>query len=339
LLCVSISICVTPARAEAGIFESVTGFFANITQSTTTEEVNSSNLQTAPLLKANSIQADKESLNAGEAGTVSVTSGPLRMSTEDEVYIPSADTISVYVVKKGDTLNSIAKLFNVSVNTIVWSNNLSARKAEVGQTLTILPVSGINHIVVKGDTLKKVAEKYNADAEDIGLFNGITIETNLTIGDTLIVPDGEVAEVVKAKEEKKTKEVKTNKVSKSIKTIVKNLSRSGYFARPISGGTRTTGLHGNNAVDLAAPVGTSIMASASGQVIVSKSGGYNGGYGNYVVVAHPNGTQTLYAHNSANLVSVGDTASQGQVIARVGSTGKSTGPHVHFEVRGASNSF
>jgi murein DD-endopeptidase MepM/ murein hydrolase activator NlpD len=329
----------TPVRAQAGIFDTVTRFLATVGQSTSTEEINPSNLQTAALLKANSTQIEKENIYKAEAGTVSVTSGPLRMSTEEEVYIPSADTISVYVVKKGDTLNSIAKLFDVSVNTIVWANNLSARKVEVGQTLTILPVSGTTHTIVKGDTLKSIAQKYSADAEDIGLFNGITTQTNLIVGDTLIVPDGEVAEVVKTKEEKKAKEAKSNKVSKSIKTIVKNLSRSGYFVRPIQGGTRTTGLHGHNAVDLAAPAGTSIVASASGQVIVSKSGGYNGGYGNYIVVAHPNGTQTLYAHNSTNLVSVGESVAQGQVIAKVGSTGKSTGPHVHFEVRGATNPF
>ena len=114
---------------------------------------------------------------------------------------------------------------------------------------------------------------------------------------------------------------------------------SGYYLRPISGGTRTQGIHGFNAVDLAASVGTPIMASASGKVIISKNSGWNGGYGNYIVIEHPNGTQTLYAHASKVIVFSGQSVVQGQVIGYVGSTGRSTGAHVHFEIRGAKNPF
>ena len=109
--------------------------------------------------------------------------------------------------------------------------------------------------------------------------------------------------------------------------------------RPIAGGHRSQGIHGHNGVDLAASVGTPIYASAAGTVIISKTGGYNGGYGNYIVIRHDNGTQTLYAHNTENYVGVGETVSQGQTIGTVGSTGRSTGAHVHFEVRGAKNPF
>ena len=108
--------------------------------------------------------------------------------------------------------------------------------------------------------------------------------------------------------------------------------------RPVDG-PRTQGLHGYNGVDLASPSGTLIRAAASGDVIVSKSSGWNGGYGLYAVIRHNNGTQTLYAHNSLNLVTVGEHVVRGQIIGRVGSTGKSTGPHLHFEVRGARNPF
>jgi murein DD-endopeptidase MepM/ murein hydrolase activator NlpD len=92
-------------------------------------------------------------------------------------------------------------------------------------------------------------------------------------------------------------------------------------------------------VDLAAPIGTPIMASAEGDVIISKNYGWNGGYGEYVVISHPNGTQTLYAHMSSNLAYQGMHVYKGQVIGFVGSTGKSTGSHLHFEVRGAKNPF
>jgi murein DD-endopeptidase MepM/ murein hydrolase activator NlpD len=98
-------------------------------------------------------------------------------------------------------------------------------------------------------------------------------------------------------------------------------------------------LHGHNGIDLAAPVGTPVLASAGGKVIVSRMGGYNGGYGIYVVISHSNGTQTLYAHLNANWVSVGEEVVQGQVIGTVGRTGRVTGPHLHFEVRGAKNPF
>ena len=114
---------------------------------------------------------------------------------------------------------------------------------------------------------------------------------------------------------------------------------SGELIRPIIGGRKTQGLHGHNGIDLGAPVGTQVLASGDGRVILAKSGGYNGGYGNYVAIAHPNGTQTLYGHLSAIFVVQGQSVAQGETIGKVGSTGRSTGPHLHFEVRGAVNPF
>jgi len=114
----------------------------------------------------------------------------------------------------------------------------------------------------------------------------------------------------------------------------------GYYGHPIpSGARRTQGLHGYNGVDLGAPNGTPVVASAAGTVIISRQGGWNGGYGNYVVISHGNGTQTLYAHLSSNTVQTGDSVLQGQMIGYVGSTGRSTGAHLHIEVRGAKNPF
>jgi murein DD-endopeptidase MepM/ murein hydrolase activator NlpD len=81
------------------------------------------------------------------------------------------------------------------------------------------------------------------------------------------------------------------------------------------------------------------MASASGVVIISRTSGWNAGYGNYIVIKHDNGTQTLYGHLSKNLVGVGEVVTQGQVIGQMGRTGKATGVHVHFEIRGAANPF
>lgn len=104
-------------------------------------------------------------------------------------------------------------------------------------------------------------------------------------------------------------------------------------------GVRSQGIHGHNGVDIAAPVGTPVWAAADGKVIVARSGGWNGGYGSYVVISHSNGTQTLYAHLSRVDVTVGQSVTKGKTIGAMGNTGKSTGPHLHFEVRGGKNPF
>lgn len=233
--------------------------------------------------------------------------------------------ISVYVVRKGDTLSEIAEMFGVSTNTIVWANDLKRGVIKEGQELVILPISGVRHVVKKGDTLKSLATKYKADLEDILSYNDLPADAKINAGDIVIIPDGVISAA----------QTSLAKPSGSQTYPV----YSGFYLRPIVGGRKTQGLHGNNGVDLAAPTGTPILASADGKVIVSRSGGYNGGYGLYVVVSHANGTQTLYAHMSKNNVSVGQNVAQGQTIGAVGSTGKSTGPHLHFEIRGAKNPF
>jgi murein DD-endopeptidase MepM/ murein hydrolase activator NlpD len=233
--------------------------------------------------------------------------------------------ISIYVVRKGDTLSEIAKMYGVSVNTIIWGNDLKNSILSEGQTLTILPVSGVKHIVKAGDTMKSIANKYNGDIHDILDYNGLKETSKLSVGDVVIIPGGEVRA--------------TSGSSKTPVTKTYTKEYSGYYIRPIAGGVKTQGLHGYNGIDLASSIGTPIMASAGGQVIISKTSGYNGGYGQYIVVKHNNGTQTLYAHLSKNNVSQGDTVTQGETIGLMGSTGHSTGSHVHFEIRGAKNPF
>jgi len=235
--------------------------------------------------------------------------------------------ISVYVVRKGDTLSEIAEMFGVSANTILWANDIKANSIKVGQELVILPISGVRHTVKSGDTLQSVAKKYKADLDDVLSYNGLATNAKIKPGDVVIIPDGVVS----------ASQISSAGVSGSKSSSYPTYS--GYYLRPISGGKKSQGIHGNNGVDLAAPIYTPVLASADGKVIVSRKGGYNGGYGTYVVISHANGTQTVYAHMSVDDVSVGDWASQGQVIGAVGMTGKTTGPHLHFEVRGAKNPF
>ena len=339
-----ILISIVPKEAKASFFDIVSNLFAkeDIQKKEVITTQNISLLNPVDALTDKKTKLVNDNINDDlKEGLLSVSSGPIRISTEDEVYIPDNNQISIYVVKNGDTLNSIAKLFGVSVNTIVWTNELTSRKAVEGDTLTILPISGVRYTASRSESIDSIASKYNSNAQDIATYNGIALGTKISAGETILIPDGEIEE--EKSENNKTaenKQVKTkNTVTSKIKKVVKDLAKNGYYVRPISGGVRTTGLHGNNAVDLAAPTGTPIYAAAKGKVIIVKTGGYNGGYGNYIVISHPNGTQTLYAHNSVNYASVGDSVSQGQVIAAVGSTGKSTGSHVHFEVRGAVNPF
>jgi murein DD-endopeptidase MepM/ murein hydrolase activator NlpD len=241
-----------------------------------------------------------------------------------DIEKPKNSTISLYVVREGDTLSEIAEMFDVSVNTIRWANDIPTRGTiRVGQTLTILPITGVKYTVEKGDTLSSIAKELHSDADEIAVFNGIEEGSALAVGTKLIIPNGEITVAVAAPAPRPS----------SYGTTV-SPTYAGYYMRPISSGTKTQGIHGYNGVDLAASIGTPIMASASGSVIVVRNSGWNGGYGIYVVIKHDNGTQTLYAHNSSNIVSVGQRVVQGQVIGYIGSTGRSTGAHVHFEIRG-----
>lgn len=287
------------------------------------------NAQTLPLLYATggSDAAMVDPLSSQE-GFISLDHGSIRASNEPEIIIPSTDEISVYIVREGDTVQTIAKLFNVSPNTIIWANDLRKKSIKEGDTLVILPINGIRHTIKKGDTIKSVAKLYNADMEDIELFNGLLESSPLLAGDTIIIPEGEIIEPV------------VKKTSTKVTTKVKTSSYTGYFIRPLLGGIRTQGIHGRNGVDIGASIGTPVRASAQGTVILAKIGGYNGGYGNYIVIQHPNGTQTLYGHLSTVYVNQGQVVEQGATIGAVGNTGRSSGPHLHFEIRnGPRNPF
>ena len=250
------------------------------------------------------------------------------------VFDPYAsDRISLYTVHAGDTLPQIAEMYGVSVSTILWANDLNKGSViKPGQVILILPISGIKYTVKKGDTLASIAKAYKADVDEITRFNDLDSGAKLAVGDALIIPNAEVSEPAAVKP-------KSKPFTGGGSTSGHMADPSGYFTRPISGGIRTQGIHGRNGVDLASSYGASIFAAADGQVILSRSGGRNGGYGNYIVLQHPNGTQTLYGHLSQNLVSQGQSISKGQVIGKMGSTGDSTGVHLHFEVRGGRNPF
>lgn len=318
---------ITPAFAHAGVFS----FLANLFTEEAEAEVAASpvNSQNVWLLAA-ALNPDPNPAKGG--GDITVIGGAALLSetgpegTLADIEENQSANISIYVVREGDTLGGIAKMFGVTTNTIAWANDVSRGLIRPGQTLIILPISGVRHTVAKGDTIQSIAKKYKADVNEIVQYNHLATDAALAVGDIVIVPDGEIAAPPSA----------------GRPATLRGAGGpvyEGYYLRPLIGGRKTQGLHGYNGVDIATYLGAPILASAAGDVIISRDSGWNGGYGKYVVIAHDNGTQTLYAHNSQNIVAAGQRVTRGQIIGYVGSTGRSTGSHLHFEVRGARNPF
>jgi murein DD-endopeptidase MepM/ murein hydrolase activator NlpD len=296
---------------------------------------------TLPMDKAD----DEDGLSVVADNALSAQTGPLGTQADSSIdeVVPDSTEIYTYVVRNGDNLPAISKMLGVSVGTIVWANDLSGKNAKLvpGQVLAILPVSGISYTVKKGDTVSGIAKQFKVDADEIGKFNGLELDSKLAAGDKIIVPGAELSLPAAS-----TKSSGTKSNSK-LPIVAYGATRllpgndgpdlGGYFRRPVDGCTRTQGAHGKNGVDIGCPVGTPIYAAASGTVLIAKTTGWNGGFGMYVVINHPNGTQTLYGHMSKVIVSPGQAVSKGEQIGLMGSTGRSTGSHVHFEVHGAIN--
>lgn len=324
-----------PAVARASVLSAILNSLRISTAQADTIPESSTNVQTMAILKP-AMNIDPTPARGGgdivivDDSALVPEEGPA--GTIADIEKPKNGTISTYVVRSGDTLSEIAELFDVTPSTILWANDLPrGASLKVGQKLTILPVTGIRYTVKKGDTLSSIAKRYGADLSEVGSYNGID-DTTLAVGSEIIIPEGEITAPTPTPAAKKS--------SASVAVQIRTAAKIGYYMAPLSGYTKTQGIHGYNGVDLAAKSGTPIMAAAEGDVIVAKASGYNGGYGGYVVIQHDNGSQTLYAHQSRVAASVGQRVVQGQVIGYVGSTGKSSGDHLHFEIRnGGRNPF
>jgi murein DD-endopeptidase MepM/ murein hydrolase activator NlpD len=349
---VAIIALVTPIQAHAGIFSFVTNLFAS---ETVVSNIPDTNSQKMPLLEA-PVNTDVKTGSDPHELIASAQVTSTTIESTGSAQVPNAakkdgtgitNSIRTYKVKAGDTISGIADDYGISVNTILWANDLKRTSMlKLGQTLVILPITGVEHKVTSGDTLLTIATKYKADMDEMLAFNNLSAGDTIKPGDIIIVPDGEQAIAAAPKIAAKTttaKSLSANVASAALGVNVANASE-GYYMRPITGGTKTQGIHGTNAVDLADACGTPIYASADGSVIVSKDiGAWDGGYGNYVVIDHSNGSQTLYGHMKTVTVNEGDKVQQGQQIGTIGATGKvsgTTGCHVHFEIRnGIRNPF
>ena len=318
-LLILFSIVFAPA-AQAGFLNAIKKLFSGYKEtSAASEEVASTQQSFVAPHDAVFERENIFSLSLGDDGSLTAPLIPFPQLTNFDRAI-----ISTYEVKEGDTLSSIAQEFDVSINTLLWANDLkSAHQIQPGDTLIVLPVSGTKHEVKRGDTVDTLVKRYRGDYDEIIQFNGLPADGSLKVGSVVIIPDGELDGQIA--------------LPKSLTNVLSDLK--GYFSRPIAGGILSRGIHGWNAVDLATACGQPIFASASGTIIRADDQGWNSGYGNFLAISHPNGVQTLYAHASELLTYIGQQVKQGQVVALVGSTGKSTGCHLHFEVRGAKNPF
>ena len=325
---------ITPNVTNAGVVSFISGLFAGQDVSAQTDQaISSSSTETydpqAPVNAPDPSPVETSQLGIDNGEAFIIAEGPSTAAPEE--MDNSNGQISTYVVRSGDTFAGIAEMYDVSVNTILWANDMTKSSTlKVGQTLVILPISGVMHTVVKGDTLNTITKKYAGDLDEIASFNDLSIKAVLAIGDKIMIPDGQVSSSLRPSSI-------SNTTSRLISAGGPDLG--GYYMKPFIGGHKTQGLHGYNGVDYGMPIGTPLYASAAGTVLIAKNSGYNGGYGDYVVIQHGNGTQTVYGHMSSVSVSVGQKLVQGQLIGYSGNTGKSTGPHLHFEIRGAKNPF
>jgi len=229
-----------------------------------------------------------------------------------------------YTVQQGDKLSFIASDYGVSIESIMWANNLTnPNSIKPDQVLKIPPVSGVIHTVKKGDTISSIAKKYSVNEENIIAYNGLPQNGQLQVGDEIIVPDGKIKS-------------SPNIIAARNPAFSYLPNLNDYFFIPTTG-YNWGRIHGRNGVDIANSCGTKIFAAADGNVTVADDNGWNGGFGKFIKLAHPNNTETVYAHASKLLVSVGEYVTRGQLIALMGSTGRSTGCHLHFEVHGARN--
>lgn len=243
----------------------------------------------------------------------------------EEVRQLRGGEVTIHTVQEGETLESVADQYGLKEETITWENNLAATaKLKAGQELRILPIDGVRHKVTKGETVNSIGKKYGLkDAAvqaivDFPFNDFVNNETfELAVGQYLMVPGG-------VKQNTPTATF-ASKLTPNAGTV----SATGSFVWPASGVISQGYSFYHKAIDIAGS--GSILAAESGTV--TASGWDSSGYGNRVVVDHGNGSRTLYAHMSVLQVVVGQTVNKGDVLGQMGTTGRSTGVHLHFEIR------
>jgi murein DD-endopeptidase MepM/ murein hydrolase activator NlpD len=227
--------------------------------------------------------------------------------------------LKVYTVRAGDTLGEIAGQFGLATSTIYWANKSSLpdpSSIRVGQQLLIPPMDGLLVTAGAKDTLASLATKYNVAAQDIIDANNLP-DATLTAGETLLIPGASGGPMP---------------ASKAASGGGRSVS-PGSWIWPVAGSSYISQYFwsGHHAIDIAAPYGTPVRAAASGTVVYAGWRSYTGG-GNVIWIMHGTKLYSTYNHLSAWSVRVGQRVSAGQTIGKIGTSGVTTGPHLHFEV-------
>jgi murein DD-endopeptidase MepM/ murein hydrolase activator NlpD len=233
-----------------------------------------------------------------------------------------------YIVQEGDTVASIADRFGVSIYTILWENNLTERSyIRPGDKLVILPATGVKHKVKRGETLAGISKQYGVDQEQIIAYNDLMDEEGIQIGQELFIPGGKKIPMATPANRSTIRSYVGSPPPSAVASTAK-------LQWPTSG-RRITQYYRwrHSGLDIDGDYSSPIYAAEAGMVVKAKASGYNGGYGKMVIIDHGNGLQTLYGHLNQLFVSLGDSVSRGQTIGMMGTTGRSTGTHLHFEVR------
>ncbi|KKP38320.1 MAG: peptidase M23 family protein [Candidatus Peregrinibacteria bacterium GW2011_GWF2_33_10] len=240
-----------------------------------------------------------------------------------------------YEVQRGDTVSEIATIFGLKVSTVLENNPFlgGGELLKIGQNLIILPSDGLLYEIQKSDTFSSIAKKYSINEDDIKTGNNISA---LIAGQKILLPGARLPRPVYIAQ---TASVKGNgyvnigtqimKTSPSNSGIINPVPVNGRYSRGPKG-------HGYAALDISRPDKSwlpNIVAACDGVVKIAKGNGYNGGYGLYVSIHCDNGYDVLTAHNSQVYVQVGDRVAQGQIIAKMGETGRATGVHSHIEIQ------
>jgi murein DD-endopeptidase MepM/ murein hydrolase activator NlpD len=224
---------------------------------------------------------------------------------------------TVYTVKKSDIVGNIAKEHNISQDAIISLNKLrNTRTLQIGQVLKIPSINGILYTAKKGDTPGKIADKYQVSLEKIAVANNLS-DNIVKAGAVIFLPDAKLDWVT-------LQEINGDLFRKPLRGSYYISSRYGWRNNPFVG-SRTF----HNGIDMATSRGNPIYAALDGTVSAT---GYNVTYGNYVIISHHSGYQTMYGHMTTILTSRGKYVTTTTKIGTVGNTGQSTGPHVHFTV-------
>jgi murein DD-endopeptidase MepM/ murein hydrolase activator NlpD len=234
------------------------------------------------------------------------------------------EELIIHTAVEGDNLSTLAERYDVDVDTLIWANAELEEDPDylvIGQKLVIPPVSGVLYTVKTGDTLEAIATTYKGELRTMVEleFNHLSEKPTVPISGTqIMIPGGEKA-------------YQPRLVYIGGRAVMVNAPRGGgRFVWPAQGWITTYWEPNHRAIDIGAPEGTPIYASDAGVVV---SAGWNGDYGIALIIDHGNGFQTVYAHLSTFYPGVGQNVRRGQAIGKMGNTGKSTGPHLHFEIR------